>query len=369
MKNCMTKVSALLTALLVAISITALISSQETQTIQHPKTKENLKLFPNTFDDLPDIPSPFTTKGGMEVVVAFMKNKKYALIPVTVANGPLNLQYGAEKIGKGKQLKVDADDFPTLAKTGLHSEKELDQTRSITGKSITEITRIGRPEASSAAGFMSHDEDIISVLKGDNRLVQKLGLTHPQMAKPLFHVWNLILKEYELGNMGRYWDNIQYVLYNGLKIRFGEVHPMRGFQESIFNDEIKGAFQINFYRELSEKEKSLLRKKYSHLNKEQTADFIKKLSRILMGEMEPYYVMRYGFYEGHTSYRVDPIAIAFIFGLRSLEEIENAFEGSLNKALTEHFTGENITLHPELFNQSIIICRIINHATFSFLLR
>jgi hypothetical protein len=56
--------------------------------------------------------------------------------------------------------------------------------------------------------------------------------------------------------------------------------------------------------------------------------------------MEPYYVMRYGFYEGHTSYRVDPIAIAFIFGLRSLEEVEAAFPGAIYETLTTHFTAK-----------------------------
>ncbi|MGB6121354.1 MAG: hypothetical protein WBG80_05565, partial [Bacteroidota bacterium] len=61
------------------------------------------------------------------------------------------------------------------------------------------------------------------------------------------------------------------------------------------------------------------------------------------GEMEPYYVMRYGFYEGHTDYRVDPIAIAFMFGLRDLEDIESAFSGRLDKALTEHHTKESVS--------------------------
>ena len=81
--------------------------------------------------------------------------------------------------------------------------------------------------------------------------------------------------------------------------------------------------------------------RYFVWNEEQMENLIKKLSHILMGEMEPYYVMRYGFYEGHTSYRADPIAIAFIFGLKSLEEIENAFQGNLYRALTKHFTREN----------------------------
>lgn len=243
-----------------------------------------------------------------------------------------------KKIGKGKQLEVDADDFPTLAKTGLHSEKELDETMTITGKSITDITRIGRPMASSSVGFMADDEDIISVLKGDNRLVGRLGLTHPQMAKPLFHIWNLILKEYELGNIGRDWNNIKYILYNGREIAFSQVHPTRGFQESIFNDEIIGAFEINFYRELDEKEKAFLSNKYSHLSKEQMTELIKKLSYIHTGEMKPYYIMRYGFYEGHTEYRVDPIAIALIFGLRNFEDIDNSFDGKLDRIMVRHFT-------------------------------
>ena len=49
--------------------------------------------------------------------------------------------------------------------------------------------------------------------------------------------------------------------------------------------------------------------------------------------------LRYGFYEGHTAYLVDPIAIAYIFGLRSIEEIEAAFPERLDGILTAHFTA------------------------------
>jgi len=200
----------------------------------------------------------------------------------------------------------------------------------------------GRPGRSSGEGFMSHDEDIISVLKGDNRMVKKLGLTHRQMAKALFHMWNLILKQIEVYyNDGRPWGEVEYFLYNRNKILL-EVGTTKGWQESIFNDEIYGGCHINIRRELSQNEKDYLNKKYSHLNQERMEELIKKLSHIHTGEMEPYYVMRYGFYEGHTDYRVDPIAIAFFFGLRSIEDIEGAFERNLHKALTEHFTKENI---------------------------
>jgi hypothetical protein len=74
------------------------------------------------------------------------------------------------------------------------------------------------------------------------------------------------------------------------------------------------------------------------------ADFQKMLCHTRTGEMVPFCIMRYGFYEGHTGYRADPIAISFIFGLRSLEEIEKAFEGNLYKALTEDFARENISV-------------------------
>ncbi len=49
--------------------------------------------------------------------------------------------------------------------------------------------------------------------------------------------------------------------------------------------------------------------------------------------MQPQYIMRYGFYEGHTFWRADPIAISFIFGFKSLEELDVIFEGKLFKTL------------------------------------
>ena len=75
------------------------------------------------------------------------------------------------------------------------------------------------------------------------------------------------------------------------------------------------------------------------MSAQQKDELITQLTRMQTGEMEPYYIMRYGFYEGHTPWRVDPIAIAFIFGLRSLEEIEAAFPGTLHEVLTGHFVA------------------------------
>lgn len=336
MKDCKVKCLVLLIVLLVSFSTPSLTYSQEAQTIRHPKTKEILKLYPNTYDHLPELPSPYTLEDGTEIVVAFTLDEKYVLIPVTVENGKPPDYRNKQWYGKGRQLEVDASDFPALARTGLHSEIELEEVKTITGRSIAEITKIGRPERYSGAGFMSHDEDIISVLRGDNRLVTRLGSIHPQMAKPLFHVFNIILtvkKDSKRGNIGG-------ILYNQRKI-YLKFWGAKGWQDSIFNDEILGYWQIEMRRDLDKKEKAFLSREYSSLTDEDMAQLIKKLSFIHTGEMVPYYIMRYGFYEGHTDYRADPVAISFIFGLRSIQEIEAAFKGNLYKALTEHFKKFN----------------------------
>jgi hypothetical protein len=300
-------------------------------------------LYPDELDNRPTIPSPYLTEEGKEILTAIFKNGKYVLMPVTVENGkPLHYSRRIPTVyGKDQQLHVDRGDFPALAKTGLHVEAELDGKEMITGVPAHVITYIGRPGRFSGAGFMADDENIISVLKGDNDLVRKLGLTHPQMAKPLYHIWNMILLEIECGKLGRF-SGIHSFFYNGNEVTL-RAEGMKGWQISIFQDEIQGRFDVDVQRTLTAAERSFLSGKYPHLSDTQMAELEKKLTRFHFSEMVPYYIMRYGFYEGHTDYRADPIAIACIFGLKSVEEIENAFQGSLYKTLINHFTEENTT--------------------------
>jgi len=299
---------------------------------------EPVKTYPETFIIKPEISSPLVTGNGMEMVIAFLGNKKqFTIIPVTVENGnPLLYSHKTKSVfGKDRQLKVDSGDFPELARTGLHSDSALERKKRITGIPVDVITYIGRPGRFSQAGFLADDEGIISVLKGDNSLVKQMGLTHPQMAKPLYHVWNMILKEIEFGKLGRFSD-IEYFFYNGVKVKM-KAEGTKGWQVSIFQDEIQGKFEISVRRELTEGEKTLLKKWYPQLSDRQMSDLTNKLSCMHFSEMAPYYIMRYGFYEGHTDYRTDPIAISFIFGLRSLKKLERAFQGKLYTILTRHF--------------------------------
>lgn len=290
-------------------------------------------LYPFLYDTCPQIPSPYTTVDGTEFIICLTLNHMYTIVAVTVENGE-PLDYKNDKwYGKGLQLKADNVDFPTLVRTGLHSEDELEQTKTITGKPVAEITSIARPGQYSGAGFISQHEDIISVLKGDNMLVQQLGKTHSDMAKPLFHVFNLIQAVKKDSQRGY----VKGMLYNNRTIYLTFIGS-KGWQESIFNDEILGYWQIEIRREMETEEKLFLSKKYPDLSTEKMSALIDKLSFIHTGEMVPFYIQRYGFYEGHTSYRADPIAIAFIFGLNSLEDIDQSF----SKDLLHVFTTQHI---------------------------
>ena len=317
-------------AVLVLITLSIMTAGQDFQ----------YKLYPYLYETMPDILSPSIITDTVEVILVETKNNGYGIIPVTMENGePLLYSYKVgTTMGKDNQLHIDSGDFPSLAKTGLHSEIELDSKKMITGIPVKVINCTGRPNAYSISGFMAEDEDIISVLKGDNNLVKAMGLTHPQLAKPLFHIWNLILTEIELGNWeGRFYENIKNIYYNGNILNFN-VSGSKGWQISIFFDEVQGRHDIHVSRSLSQQEEKYLKTRYSHLTDDEQALLTKKLTNLLFSEMLPYYIMHYGFYEGHTEdYRCDPIVIAFLFGLRSLEEIDEAFNGDLLITLSDHF--------------------------------
>ncbi len=145
---------------------------------------EPITPYPEVSLQNPGIPSPYFSSDGEEYVTAITKDDKYAIINVTLRN---NRDFK-------NQLVVDSIDFPILARTGLHDPSQLSLKSTITGREISEITRLGRPGNLSHSGFMAEDETILSVMSSDNILVSQMGLTHPELAKPLFHILNQYLK-------------------------------------------------------------------------------------------------------------------------------------------------------------------------------
>ncbi|RJP33593.1 MAG: hypothetical protein C4527_04205 [Candidatus Omnitrophota bacterium] len=277
-------VGGLVFVLTILVFTSAPISGISTQMIQD-QAGNTLPLFPQTLDQKPDISSPYCAADGLEVVTAFTRQGKYVLIPVTVENGtPLHYSYRVPSVyGKDQQLQINSDDFPELSQTGLHSESDLDKQERINGFPISLITYIGRPGRFSGAGFMADDEDIISVLKGDNNLVKQMDLTHPQMAKPLFHMWNSILQEMEHKKWGRF-STIQYFLYNGNKVIF-KAERTKGWQISIFQDDIQGQFDIDVQRDITSEEKLYLRNRYPHLSDEPISIFSLRVFQFFRGDI------------------------------------------------------------------------------------
>jgi hypothetical protein len=298
-------------------------------------------IYPETYAEKPSINSPARINDSIEAIVVLLKTGDYAVVPVTVEHGkPLMYSYRlGTYMGKDNQLAVNTGDFPELGRSGLHDENWLDNKTMITGVPVDVINCVARPNGYSRSGFIAEDEDIISVLKGDNQLVRSLGFTHQQMAIPVFHIWNMILFEIESGNWARFYDNIQQIVYNGNVLNF-KASGSKGWQQSIFFDEIQGRYNIHIDRDFTDEELIYLKQNYAELSDQKIAILKDRLSRLDISEMLPYYIHRYGFYEGHVDYRCDPLAIVFIFGLRSLEEIDEAVEGKLFISLTDHYTSE-----------------------------
>ncbi|MBE0565594.1 MAG: hypothetical protein IH621_06555 [Krumholzibacteria bacterium] len=286
-------------------------------------------LYPATTETCPDLPSPLDARG-REYVIVELKDGTFGLIDVTRADHP-------------EQVSAD-DEFPHLAATGLHDQAGLAFLTSLNGRPLADIDRDARPGALSADGFLAADESVRAVITGDDRLVRAMGLTHPDLARPLWHIWNLMQIDLDLGrwNMAHHrWENIRRMKYNGCWI-FLDAHDTKGGQQSPFGDGLEGAFWMVFWRPVPVAEQEWLHERYGHHGPTGWNELLGRLTRIYTGEMEAFTITRYGFYEGHTDWRVDPLGAAWLFGLRSFPELEAAFPGELDRAVLEHWVEGTI---------------------------
>ena len=207
-----------------------------------------------THTEKPDLPSPAVDADGREVILVRIQDNLYTWFDATVENGD-TFDYKTKKLGKGNQLLADEEDFPAFALRDIHSDKELANTKIITGRSVSQITVDGRPGRSSGIGFMAADETILSVLRNDNKTVQKLGLTHPDLARPMFHLWN-VARTSEIFNKNIPAEDrteLKALVYNEHEIKV-VVAGSWGWQEYIFNDEILGTGHMEVWRELEKQE-------------------------------------------------------------------------------------------------------------------
>jgi hypothetical protein len=285
-------------------------------------------LYPAVMAECPDLDSPLVADDGREYVIIRLHDGSFGLVDVTLDPGQ-------------RQLAVDGADFPALARTGLHDPDELAATRTITGRTLGEITRLASPGNLSTEGFLADDEDILSVLEIDDEIVRTMGLVHADLARPLLHVWNLMRTDLDLGRWSmahHQWRNVTAMKYRGHWVLL-DAHDTKGGQQSPFADDLEGAFWIVIRRPLEASEEEFLHAHYDHVTPRRWDPMHGTMTRLWIGEMEAHYIMWYGFYEGHTDWRADPVGIARIFGLRTLEELEAAFPGQLADVTTRHHTG------------------------------
>ena len=299
---------------------------------------DKLKFAPVLYNERPELSSPSITLTNREAALLKTTGNHFFWMDATVENGE-PFDYKKRLYGKGNQFLADAEDFPHFARTGIHSEDELRNTKIITGRSVSQITVDGRPWGSSGVGFMADDETIMSVIYADNRTVKKLGLTHADIARALFHFWNISrdFEKYSLDSLTNQRIELDALIYNGNEVKF-KTEGSRGWQESIFDDEILGTGHIEIWRELNPKEIEFLKTNYSNLTEDQFDQLQKMVSWFHTCEMVFFYIQRYGFYEGHTEYRPDPITVAMVFGLASVEEAHLASGGNLYHYFSSHFT-------------------------------
>ena len=168
----------------------------------------------------------------------------------------------------------------------INTNQTIDKLTELTGIPMKQIEEVARPGRSSRAGFLDEEESLKTVLRADNTFVRSQGLTHQQLAAPLFYVMNL------MEHAGPGADNKESVVFSYKKQKY-EASWMRyrGIQTSIFDDHLTS--NLDF------KVKNI-----------QTGRSLK-----FSGLVIPY-IWRYGFYEGNTPYRVEPSDIIEVFQLK-----------------------------------------------------
>ena len=97
----------------------------------HKIHTDTIKIFPEYHFNKSDLPSPALSETGREMVLVKTEKLHYTWFDATVENGD-PFDYKRNLHGKGNQLLTNGEDFPHLNKKGVHDERELRKTKTIT---------------------------------------------------------------------------------------------------------------------------------------------------------------------------------------------------------------------------------------------
>jgi len=180
---------------------------------------------------------------------------------------------------------------------GVNSTETIRKLKSLNGIPIEEIEKEmkGRQETDR---YLGPNERLLDILAEDNEFVLSRGLTHQQLAEPLFQIANEHLKL----------DSRFYTLrmsINGVEFEVqGSGFPM--YEYSPFRD---GGIQGHNYKVTN----------------------IRTGKSLHFSAIHPYLISRYGFYEGkQVDYRINPKDIIGVFALGKSKHQENSGSSAPN---------------------------------------
>lgn len=165
--------------------------------------------------------------------------------------------------------------------SGVNSDNSIKRLAHLNGVPIETIERNARPGAASMAGFLGKSEGLKNVLIQDNKTVNSHGLTHRDLANPLFFIMNVHARLQKIV--------VPIFIYKGRHYSSRATSWM-GSQESIFDDGLSSSVDFEVKDLQTGKE-------------------------LAFSGLVPHAIVRYGFYEGQTPYRLDPQKIMEVFSL------------------------------------------------------
>ncbi|MCI0464213.1 MAG: hypothetical protein L0Z62_45340 [Gemmataceae bacterium] len=193
-----------------------------------------------------------------------------------------------QKLGV-KPVAATKDPTTGFAVGGKNATELIRKLTEINGRKIADLEKDMRPGKLSGAGFLGKDERLLNVMADDNVLVvEKLGLTHQELARHLHIVGAIGLQHYAEEAKAGSKPTAREFLYHGKRFKV-KVECTRGKQPSPFEDGTSSGCNA-------------------------AVENLGNGKKLAYGLLVPYMIERYGFYEGKgTPYRVEPRAVVELF--------------------------------------------------------
>lgn len=250
---------------------------------------------------------------------------KIAVVALSIFAIAASLFYVADDIYNHPRnnFLLDKADPTRVMATDIGSVIELCNLKEINGVVISKIEERARPEAWSDSGFLGKNDNLIEVMKKDWQTVDKLGITHIELADHIKTIWNTIEKNginktvlYDLSLLkGNTINSKEQKLY-------GKINSCAGYQGDIFFNSTTAIHDgFGWPGE--------------YWGRDLEIKNINNNERLLIGEGVIKYIRKYGFYEGgeNNPYRIDPIRLAAVLTGKSYCRIASAIKQS-NKSRT-----------------------------------